>query len=255
MDPSRFRASHEEAWVNWLQDDPMPPLATGLDYAAAEPSSFEPEATVAVQAMPKIVQIDIKLPKIKLKNPVANLRAPTLPYKKLAVSTAALATVAVVAFGGYNLFLARSGPVQSAGKAAKNSTAAKAAEPLQAPTFSPLAPKDRARLGQVGTPKTAYDGTRNSFSFVDTYLGTELTVSEQPIPKSFGSAADAAAKAAQSLHAKEVIATNSGAAFMATDAKSNSQVIVYAAHDVMVFIQSPFKKDAVNWKYYLDSLQ
>jgi hypothetical protein len=256
--------SHEEAWADWLHE-PFPAaasIAPDLDYAAAKTTALDVPIAPAIPASKKVVQIDIKLPKIKAPGNQAVSRMRTVLLSKIAnkkVAGALAVSVITVAVGlnAHNfasIHTTDKSPAVSA-QTPYSSGSKQTTDAPAKPSFTVLAPRDKAQLGQVGTPKTAYDGTRNTFSFMDTYLGTELTVSEQPLPTKYGSPQDAAAKIAQSLHAKEVIGVSNGAAFMETDSKSNSQTIVYAKSDVIVFIQSPFKKEALNWKYYLDGLQ
>ncbi len=208
---------------------------------------------------PSVISIQINLPKLALPNVKTSLKQQTsrlsqAQRRRLKLGAAIIATLMLVSSVGLAAqhFLAHRSAVAAAkatlAKSAAASTAAK-------PTFQPLAPVDSTNNGIHGTPQVAYDGKRNTYSFTDTLAGQAIVVSQQPIPATYKTAVDAVSKIAVSLKASQTLATSSGAAFIANDAKSNAQTIVFSKNNLLVFVQSPFAHTSDQWQAYINGLQ
>lgn len=195
------------------------------------------------------VSINISLPKLhRPKLPPL----PKLPYKKIAIITGIVVAVAIIGLVARHFIdqsLTRHRESQAAHQAAAATTPT-----LSKPNFIPVVPQSEASLASVG-PKSAYDGTRNTYSYSDTFQGTSLTVSQQPVPASFKSATAAITTVAKSLGAATPVLANNGTGYLATDTKSGSQTVVFALNDVLIFVQSPFKHSAADWASYLGTLK
>jgi len=283
MDLNRFKSqrSHEEAWADWLSEDPAPPASSAppapmpppRPRSAATANRYTPRSAASVAgqtpqsaADPTVtvpaanVTININVPKLRLPEAAklkqlarpVRFRRPALPYKRLAVGVTAAACLLTAGLAGHN-YLAGRQARQPAAAIGQSKTAGSVVA-RTAPSFTPLSPAGKPQLGQAAAGKTAYDGTKDSYSYADMLNGTPLTLSQQPIPAG-STAAATVAKAAAALGAREQIATKNGTAFLATDSKSGSQVIVSAQKNILILIQSPFRHSGDDWKAYLETLQ
>lgn len=223
--------------------DVAPPKSKSL--APNPPISPPPKQTTDVI-------INLNFPKLRLSTlPKPTLRVTKLPSPrhKFIISRrtrAGLGLLAVLAIAG--LIWQITSPAGSQPKPAAK-TAAAAVQ-----TFTPVFPKDKPELAS-DPDKTAYDSTRGVYSYSDSLLGTSLIVSQQAMPSSMGSPEQAIPKVAASMGAKDPLAVAGGLAYMSTDPKTGSQVIVTSAKGLLIFIQSPFRHSAADWKNYIESLR
>jgi hypothetical protein len=233
--------------------------------APAPVASALPVAPVVVPVTQAIsdtqmVSIQINLPKLKLapvKRAITAVgqgvgRVPRVYYRRLALAAAVVAVLMVSGVVGLKV---KGHLADAAATKAAKSVALKAATANAKPSFTPLAPADSKNAAANGTPQVAYDGKRNTYSFTDTVQGQAIVVSQQPIPSQYKSAAAAVADVAAKLSAKTGVATSAGTAFIASDAKSNSQQLVFTKNNLLVFIQSPFSHSSDLWKAYINNLQ
>lgn len=189
--------------------------------------------------MPRLSLDRVRLPKHKT-------RLPELPYDKILKRAVPVAVVLCSSLLVYGVIA----HIQN--KADKKVTAAPTAQ-AAAPSFEPVVPKDKPELAKAANnEKAAYDTNRGVYSFQDTLLGTTLIVSQQPLPEKFDSAEQAVRQVAGSLGAKEAI--GGGMAYMKTEAGNGSQTIVTSVKGLLIFIQSPFRHSAADWKNYIETL-
>lgn len=214
-----------------------PQLSQSVQYRSQAPQVPQ-NAAYAPQTN---VNISIALP--KLKKPTL----PKLPYKKIAIWTGVVVTVLVISLVAHKVIVS----VMDHRKEVQAAHALSLAKSVAKPTFTPLLPKGKSQ--DIG--KTAsFDGSRDTYSYGDTFNGTPLIVSQQPLPANFDSAQAAVTKIAKSLNATTPIISKVGTAYLSTDSKSGAQTIVFSNNGVLVFVQSSFNHAASDWKYYLDSL-
>jgi hypothetical protein len=228
-----------------------------LDSIASEPLMAEAmseggsEAAEMTQALPAAnISIQISMPKLpEFHWPTL----PTLPYKRIAIWSAAVIASLAVLVGGFLIakhmfYHPKPAVAISTGSAALASTLAK-------PTFVPVAPKTKPQLAEAQSRATAFDGKRDSYSYTDAFQGMPFTVSQQPLPANFSSATQAVAMVAKSIGATATLKTLGTIAYEATDTKSQSQTIVFSIDNLLIFIQSGFTHDSNTWENYIASLQ
>jgi hypothetical protein len=251
MNPERFKAA------NLNRDRSGYRLSVpSVRPAGKAPAVFKPvnkPAVAADKSAPKTnVTINIHVPKLRLPSnkirlPKSRPRLPDLPYKLIVKRLVPVAVVVVCAFIVYGVI----SHIQ--GKSGRQAEAAPSGAVATAPSFKPAVPKDRPELANAANnSKAAFDGNRDVYSFQDTLLGTTLIVSEQPLPAKFSSAEQAVSQIAGAMGAKEPIPGRN--ALMKTEAKNGSQTIVTSVKGLLVFIQSPFRHSAEDWKNYLGTL-
>jgi hypothetical protein len=212
------------------------------------------------------VTININLPKLQLpriKHPREYRKhLPALPYKKLAVSGVVLV---VVGAGGLTAFRAISGKygqdvalgknkdvTASAGSAAAS---AGALVPSAKPTYKPVVPKSKPQLADAPADSSAYDAGRGVYSFVDVFNGTQLTVSEQPLPSKYASGEAATAAIAKQMGAKQQVNTAHGTAYIVSATKGSGQTVVVSAGNLLLFIQTAFNHSVYDWNDYINTLE
>jgi len=263
MDRSRFRTGKEkDDWLDWLSDNP--PSAAAREELrrkrVADANRYRPrtaprrptESNDAPESpnAPPNVTININLPKVKL--PAVKLPAlpkPRLPSRKLLIIGLMIALVAGGAgWWGINRLQGSSKSSSDAGSAA--------VQPVRAsPSFKPIAPKDKPQLANFEPKVTYYDGRHDTYSFTDLLPGGHITVSEQPLPAKLGPLPQALASVAAQVGAKEQLVTDHGPAYMNTNPKSGSQIIVFTLNNLLIFINSPYGHNSGAWKDYINNLR
>jgi hypothetical protein len=261
MDINRFKKPDDyKDWFDWwLSDEPPAPAARReLRQKRVERANEYQRRTTAIPPpeeakppAPTSVTININLAKLKLPKPkLPKVKLPALPYKRLAYGFMALA---VVAYGGLAAYHWQR---QHAQKSAAASAGHVSAQPLrQAPSFTPAAPKNKPQLGAIGDSQTAYDGSRDSFSFIDSLNGNQLTVSQQPLPGGSGTPQQAVTKVASQIGAAHQIVFDNGVAYLDNNPKSNSQTVIFSVKGLLIFINSPFNHPDDAYKAYIESLE
>lgn len=263
IDRNRFRTGGRQKvdWSDWLSNDPPPAsvnqelrrkrVAAANQYQprAAQPMTVKPP--VASAEAPPNVTININvpkfnLPKIKIKK-LPRLSLPAINYRRLGVSLVALLFIASGVWFGF-------------GKIHNHSTASsdKAVDYVSdrtTPSFTPVAPKDEPQLAKFSPNVTHYDGHHDTYSYSDLLPGGHITVSEQSMPTKFGQGSQGLAALAVSMGATQPIVTNKGTAYINTDPKSGSQVIVFSLNGLLILINSPYGHSSGTWKSYIENLQ
>ncbi|MDB5160657.1 MAG: hypothetical protein JWO96_37 [Candidatus Saccharibacteria bacterium] len=257
MDRNRYRYSRRDDWFDWWLSDEPPGLEARQKIRqkrVERANTYRPREMVGAPVVnaptPTNITINLQFPKIKIPAArLAKLRSsiPVLPYRRIVVSCTLICLIGLAGLFGYRHFRSPShsqSPNQTASHIIRSS-----------PSFQPIVPKDKPELATLGNSKTAYDGSKDVFSYIDTFQNFQLTISQQPLPTSFGTAQAAIDRVAASIGARETIGYNSGTAYAKTDNKANSQSLVLSLNGLLIFIQSPFRHSAFDWTYYINSLQ
>jgi hypothetical protein len=252
---------NKKDWLDWwLSDDPPTPTARAdLRQARVRqanqyrPRAPQPTVPPEPQESPPAgtnITINLDLSKIKLPKP-PKIKLPNWPYRRLAVSLAVLTLIVV---GLSTLYHHHQQTVETAKlEAARRAVTGPT---RTTPSFTPLVPKDEPELAKLD-PKNkdiAYDGNRDTYSFMDKLDNNNITISEQPLPANLGEPQQAINHVAKQINAKEPINLNDGVAYASSD-KSGSQTIVFSAKDLLIFINSPFHHEVASYKFYIDNLQ
>ncbi|MDB5175373.1 MAG: hypothetical protein JWM81_231 [Candidatus Saccharibacteria bacterium] len=251
-----------------LPDNLRPPFTPKASAPTAAATSQASQS--ATQPAPQNVSIEIKLPEFKL----PNLQAPTRAAKRVLAGAGQAAkaaagniprqyprkvvvsaiVVAVLLIGSGAGLKTKDVLAQRHAAAAAKAVTDKAKLAASSPAFSPITPTKDAATTSTKT-QIAFDAVHNVYSFSDSFKGNNLVVSQQPIPAKFKSGSEAVSTIAASLSAKQSTPVDGGVAYIASDAKSGAQTVVFTKNDLLIFIQSPFRHDASDWKTYIDTFK
>jgi hypothetical protein len=188
------------------------------------------------------ISININLPKFQLPKV-------TIPWPKIRKWGVVAAAVLLV-FAGSLLAIRFYLGVGSDRADGTNSAAGESDKP----SYQPIAPKDKQNLASGDDSVSAYDPKRKLYTFNDNYQGTQLTISQQPLPKSFKSDPIQIRKAADSIRATEEVDTALGMAYIGFDEQANVQRIMLIYRDLLVFIMTNKKLDKETIKTYIETL-
>lgn len=222
----------------------MEETAPVADAETAAMALNPPQTNISIQiSMPNISMPKLHWPEIKI---------PAWPYRRIAIWSAVGAGSLVLLAGGGLLtkkYFFDKPPLSVADGAASLSGL------LSNPTFTPFAPKTKPQLAQGKSQATAFDGKRDSYSYTDNIQNVPLTVSEQPIPSNFSSAAQAVASIAKSMNATHVIKASGLTAYEAKSSQTSTQTLILTNANILIFLQSNFPHDDGTWANYISSLQ
>jgi len=275
MDLGRFkkRQVSKETWLDWLSDAPPPAsvqqevrqkrVERANQYVRRDYTSPPGQVPQQPSTPPPTVAIHITMPELKwlhkawakLKDGYSIARQYISAYRR-AVGLAAAAVVVLVlavAFWPHprhsNKPTTGSSQSKSAGSKAK----------LAQPDFKVYVPVGKPQLGTPDGKHSAFDGNRDSYSFTDSMQNNGFIVSEQPLPKAFGSGKDAVTKIAPTLmpnSKQESLQASSGTAALLTNNDNGAQSLVAALNDeVLIFIRSSHKFTADQWTTYINNLE
>jgi hypothetical protein len=165
---------------------------------------------------------------------------------------AALAVVFVlVGVGGASVWLLQS-------HAGTNPDALYGAASVIQPTVSasvtkPLLPKGNSQLAKgVGLTHNAQRGT---YGYVDSFLGSTITVNQQPVVASYTVAQVANALIKGSNQTAASFTTNHGLAYVLSAPGSNAQTVALISNHTLITIQSTATHTTQQWTDYINSLQ
>lgn len=137
-------------------------------------------------------------------------------------------------------------------------TTAGAAVKYDQPPFEVITPSGKTKLATPDGVHAAYDGTKNTYSFTDSIGDNGFTVSQQPLPPQFSEGKTAVETIAPTIN-KGVTPTTlkilTGNAAVSTNPKYNSQTVVVAVRNQLLFIQSSHQFKTTDWENYLNTLQ
>jgi hypothetical protein len=126
------------------------------------------------------------------------------------------------------------------------------------PSYDPVRPSNKPKLGTPDGVRAAYDSTRKSYTYSDSIAGNGFTVSEQPLPAQFKDGDDAVERVAPTLNKGVTpvkLKSLTGSAYVSTNAKYNSQTVVTSIRSLLIFIQSSHAFKNSEWEAYLNTLQ
>lgn len=264
---------------------PPPPIYAASPAPNPTPAVAEPELSyndfLGIEEQPPAkpaseVTININLPKVKLSadhlkkiGRAARKTGPALEHlrpvvaaslrhkRRLAVGAAGFVVVIALGIVGQGQLAKPSrGQAAVAGATSSQATAGATTAVLAQPDFSPVVPKDKPQLATPDDKVSKFDGTKDSYVYEDTLGGTQLIVSEQPMPTTYGATPeDNLAKIASKLGAKQQLSSGLGTAYLASNTVNNSQTIIATNGKVLIFVQSSFQHDTSAWVAYLSTLQ
>jgi hypothetical protein len=212
----------------------------GLNRSAATQKAQQAPEKQAVK-----ISIDLSLPKPKIPKVVI----PWPLVRKWGIRAAIVLVVLVGSLVALRIYLTSGAPETSKDKG--GATAAKETKP----TYKPLAPKDKQNLASGDKSISNYDAKRKLYSYNDNYEGNQLTVSQQPLPKSFSSDPIQIRKAADSIRADEEVDTALGMVYIGFDEQANVQRMMLVYRDLLIFILSGKRMDNETIKTYVESLR
>jgi hypothetical protein len=123
---------------------------------------------------------------------------------------------------------------------------------VDGPTFEPLTTESSTVDGAV--KNAAYDANRQVYSFQDSYQGSIMSVSQQPIPLKLANQPDGLAEFAAGFKATEKVPTSYGNAYLATDTGSGQQRLVLIRDGKLIFITSQRTLAKPLWGEYVRAL-
>lgn len=219
LKPSVFRGEGERA-----------PTAAGLDQHRAKRKQLHRKSGHHDRA----ITISLSMPKIRL----PKLRIPWTRVGKWALGVGMVAIVIV-------------GTPQLLRYQAQRAKQVAADQKTVTPAYAPLKPS-----GEGGTVAGAgYDGKRQMYKYDDVYNGVTMTISQQPLPDNLRGNPKDIQKIAESIGAKEKVATTNGDAYISTDDKTATQRVVVAHRQLLIFIQSSRSMTNAEWVSYIQQLQ
>jgi hypothetical protein len=188
-----------------------------------------------------VVNLKLSVPKIKL----PDLKKVFRTHKKQVLRLAAAALAMVCIFGAFQLFSVR--------KDAKPTTPEEQAEQA----FNPLVPLEGltdATGKKLPAPEFKFDQEKKVLGYKSEYNGVQLTVSQQALPDQLKSHPGQLEGIARSVNANVPIDTQKGKAYIATEDKTKTQIVVFATDGLMVFIRSNKSLDSDDWIFYINQL-
>lgn len=260
----RIFKNHAEDWVEWLSDEPLPKKAADKP---AEPVVHRRPSSSDDQARDRLrragvsrpnpvsapttnntgaptVSINIHIPKLKLPKaklpPVKQLRYWTAFSVIIITSSLGARALLGVAFNGD-----KSGKTGVKGSSTVNTK----------PTFKPAVPGDKKDLATSNGTTSRYVPGKQLYTFIDTLLGGQITISEQPLPDAVKQNPNTLKDAAKSIGATHKIETAFGPAYIATSENKTSQRVATVHENLLVFIETTRSYDDDAWKLYIESLR
>lgn len=115
------------------------------------------------------------------------------------------------------------------------------------PVYSPLKPEQQVSGAQ-------YDGKRKLYKYDDTYKGLTITVSQQPLPENLRDDPAKIKQLAEGLGTVESFETTNGTMYIASGEESNTQRVVVAHRQLLIFLQSNGTLSPVDWVAYVQNL-
>lgn len=194
------------------------------------PSKPQPVLYGAGRADDGNIAIHIDLPKFQLPSM-------HIPWKKVFKWGSVALVVALVIIGTPTLI--RHQTTEQKKKAAATAEAT--------PVYSPLKPEQQVSGAQ-------YDGKRKLYKYDDTYKGLTITVSQQPLPENLRDNPAKVKQLAEGLGTVESFETTNGTMYIASGEESNTQRVVVAHRQLLIFLQSNGTLSPVDWVAYVQNL-
>jgi len=219
--------------------DQRPRIATRREQPRAQATREDSDKEV-------IVHFKVALPRVKLPNPKHLYKT----HRKALFVVVGGVVCLVLAAGALQLALIKrswlSGEVAGPASAEEQAKAA----------FNPLIPLENLKdaMGKQSEPEYSYDKDKKVLGYTAEYNGAVVTVSQQGLPEKLKTSPGELAYVAQSIRATELVETQKGTAYIATEEKSGAQTAVFATKEAMVFIRTNKKLDREEWKFYINQL-
>ena len=156
---------------------------------------------------------------------------------------AVLVLVVIALLAGGNVWLRKT---NEAARLAKQSGS-------EQPTYAPLKPSisDKSSVDA----SSVYSAKQQLYKYNDTYLGSSLTISQQPLPDDIKQNPDKLAKIAeQSIGATDSFDTANGKVYIATS-EGGYQRLVLVHRQLLLFITSPKRLEITDWVAYIQALE
>lgn len=270
---SKWIGKNDQAWLDWLSDDP-PPTEAVQSVSRPRPVTREerlrfagdyqrPPVVNQVASAPKTptaapqkaVTINVTFTRPKMPERLKSLLETTKQYarriqpKHLMVAGSCVACAALaIGVGGYVTRKARS---SNASEGVAVSTIAASKVP-----FKVLVPLDKPELATADDPtKALYNPEKKVYSYQDLINAVPVIVSQQEEPEKVSADPDGLKNLAKSMSALQSVDTTWGEAYIATNAKTESQTVVFVTNGLLIFLQSGTKHDAQTWKFYINNLE
>lgn len=125
------------------------------------------------------------------------------------------------------------------------------------PPFTVVRPSSKPKLGTPDGVHSAYDGTKNTYSYGDSIGGNGFILSQQPIPPQFKDGAAAVADIGPKLNTTpgHTINTLFGDAYVSVNPKTGAQSVAATIRNLLIFIQSSHKFTDTELTDYINTLQ
>jgi len=206
-------------------------------YAAPRPSTKpKPISRPVPSPDNRAIDINISIPKITL----PKLPHFDIPWRRMLWIGGGLFLIVAIIFGTPRILQLKT---KQAEKDAAASSVAK-------PAYLPLKPS-------AGTVSGAdYDSKRQLYKYNDTYMGANLTISQQPLPETLRLGKTKLKEVAKtSIGATDKFETVNGDVYISTDDKTGIQRMVIAHRQLLIFIQSTKTLQNADWVTYIQTLQ
>lgn len=203
------------------------------------------------------VEITVSLPKASL--PRLHLADKTKrAVRKATVAAGCLSVLALGLMLGIHQLSHRKPGVSTTSKAAgqRAVAAAHSEQTPSSPTYAVLLPAGKTIDQLGGWTRVSPPDKDPAYAFADTVAGTAVTVSEQPLPKTFqANPATSLATLADQFSAKEKVSLADGsAAYVGSSAKGPQSALAIKA-DTLLLLKSANTISASEWGHYINSLQ
>ncbi len=121
--------------------------------------------------------------------------------------------------------------------------------------YRPLVPPEKVNGETQTASSPVFDSKRKLFTFTDVFLGSNLTINQQPLPEKFIKQPGAIVDLAKSIGATENVTSIVGKAYLHTDEFSGAQRLMVVNDKMLMFIQGTKKLQPSDWVEYLQSLE
>lgn len=125
----------------------------------------------------------------------------------------------------------------------------------QKPNYKTILPEGRSIKELGGWKRVSPPNNDPVFAYADTLNNIPISVSEQPLPRSFKSdTSNKVAELAQKFNATDKTEANGTTIYIGTSSKG-PQSVIFTKNDVLILIKSEKKISNTSWASYASSLQ
>lgn len=194
---------------------------------------------------PKEIVLNINVPKVKLPNP--KITFAKLGKKRLLATGGVVAVlgIGVVGHAAYEAW---------GGKQAPGRGVLTAEQAAKTPDYKTVLPDGKSIEDLGGWAKVSPPGKDPVFAFADRIGSAQITVSQQPLPKSFkDDIAGSVADVAKQFGANETVKVDDATVYIGTSIKGPQSVIL-AKDGLLLLIKSDSTLDNDEWVRYVQTL-